>query len=97
MSTEKRYPKGHFVGIGIAIGIPLGIPIGIALGNIALGPAMGLPIGVAIGFALEHANNKNPIELSEEEMQKRRKLAWGGVIIGLIALATFLVVYSQLK
>ena len=97
MKIEKRYPKGHFIALGIAIGIPIGVPLGLALGNIALGPALGLPIGLAIGIALENAYNKNPIELSDEEMAKRKKLAWGGVVLGLIVLITLLVVYFQAR
>ena len=32
---KQRYPKRHFIGLGIASGMFLGMPIGFALGNIA--------------------------------------------------------------
>lgn len=78
---EKRYPKGHFIGLGVAIGIPLGMPIGFALGNIALGPAIGAALGVPIGIVLEKKKNPNPRPLTpEEEIIKKRNIT---ILLGL--------------
>jgi di/tricarboxylate transporter len=83
---KKQYQKGHFVGMGLAIGIPIGIPLGLAIGNIALGPALGLPIGLVIGFMLERKYNPNPIELSEKEVKKRKRVLRATLISGLTLL-----------
>jgi hypothetical protein len=97
MTTEKQYPKGHFIGIGLAIGIPIGIPIGLALGNIALGPVIGLPIGFGLGVALEKKYNNNPRELSEIEIQRKKTLSWMGLIVGLILFISVLSTYIFIK
>lgn len=83
MTSEKHYPRGHFIGIGLATGIPLGMLIGFVLGNIALGPALGLPIGLVFGMSLEKGYNKNPIELSENEKKNRDKFLWLVFLLGL--------------
>ena len=90
---KKRYHKGHFIGIGIAIGLPLGIPFGIAIDSIALGPAMGLPLGLAIGLAMESRLNKNPIEPTDEEKARQRRLSWIGVAIGVLLLISVIVLF----
>ncbi|WP_319508975.1 hypothetical protein [uncultured Methanolobus sp.] len=93
---EKRYPKGHFIAIGMAIGIPLGIPIGLLLGMIAIGPAIGVAIGVGIGTYLEKKHNPNPLPMTIEEEKQRKKilLALGGIfLLGLFAfVALFIMV-----
>ena len=93
VDKEKKYKKGHFIGIGLAIGIPIGIPIGIAMGNIALGPAMGLPIGLAIGYAMESKYNPKPIELTSEEKEKQNKWSLISIGIGLLVLAAIVYLY----
>ncbi len=70
---QKRYPEGHFLGIGFAIGIPIGMPIGLAMGNIAVGTAIGVAIGIPIGAALEKKYNPNPTRLTEEERRIRKR------------------------
>ncbi len=57
---QKKYRKGHFVGLWMAIGIAMfsgmGLPLAIAtdnMGLIGVGPAIGVAIGVAIGSAIE--------------------------------------------
>ena len=94
----KKYPEGHFLGLGIAIGIPLGIPIGLALGNIALGPALGVAIGVSIGVAMEeNAKKKRQIRKLTPKEEKARKrnifIGLGALILGLVAgVTTFFLV-----
>ncbi|KXS44590.1 MAG: hypothetical protein AWU59_406 [Methanolobus sp. T82-4] len=93
---EKRYPKGHFMAVGIAIGLPLGIPIGLLLGMIAIGPAIGVALGVAIGTYLEKKYNPDPLPVSPEDESKRKKIILVlGVIflLGVLALA-YLVMMS---
>ncbi len=97
MKSEKRYAKGHFIGIGLAIGIPMGIPIGVALGNIALGPAMGLPIGLGLGVIMEKKYNKNPRDLTEKEKMKQKRLSWIGVLIGLVLFIGIVLTYFLLE
>jgi len=89
----KRYNKGHFIGIGIAIGLPLGVPIGVAIGNIALGPAMGLPFGLIIGLLMEKKLNPNPIEISDEEKARQKKLSWIGIVIGILLLISVIALF----
>jgi len=93
MKDEKQYPKGHFIGMGLAIGIPIGMPIGLALGNIALGPAIGLPIGLGLGIAMEKSYNKNPIELTEKEKTKKKKMSLIGILVGLIVFVGIVLSY----
>ncbi len=97
MKNEKQYPKGHFIGIGLAIGIPIGIPIGLALGNIALGPAIGLPIGLGLGVAMEKKYNKNPIELTEKEKIKKKRMSLIGILVGLILFIAIVLAYFFTK
>ncbi|MBD3311114.1 MAG: hypothetical protein GF349_01290 [Candidatus Magasanikbacteria bacterium] len=88
MKIDQKYPKGHFIGQGLAIGIPIGIPIGLALGNIALGPAIGVGIGILLGIGLEKKYQKEgkirPRDESEKKLQKRNLIA---VVVALIILS----------
>jgi hypothetical protein len=87
-----KYPKGHYIGLGVALGIAVGLPIGIAMDNIALGPAIGLPIGLAIGAAWEkeHKDELRPLTEREEKLQQR---VIAGLAVLLIAgIAAFLIV-----
>lgn len=76
------YPKGYWLGRGIALGILLGVPLGIVLGisagniglGIALGPAMGLALGSAIGSLLEKKHKESLRPLTEEERRVQRML-----------------------
>ena len=94
---EKRYPKGHFVGLGIALGIPLGMPIGLALGNIGLGPMIGMILGIPIGIALEKKKNPNPRQLTKEEEKIRKRNLWIVLGLGILLFAAVLVLYFFLK
>ena len=84
---EKRYPKGHFIGLGIAIGVPLGIAIGLILGNIAFGPAIGASIGLPIGAVLENIKNPNPRSLTKKEQQIRKKILIITMVLGIVVLS----------
>ena len=86
-----KYPKGHYMGMGMAIGMGAGVALGVAIGNIALGPALGLPIGVAIGAAMEqrHADELRP--LTEKEQKLQRLAIIGGVLLLVAGVAVFFV------
>jgi hypothetical protein len=56
----KKYPEGHFIGIGMAIGIAFFSGFGIIfatatdnMGLIGIGPALGVSLGLAIGTGIE--------------------------------------------
>nr|WP_321496771.1 hypothetical protein [uncultured Methanolobus sp.] len=90
---EKRYPKGHFVAVGMVMGLPLGIPIGIVLGMIAIGPAIGLILGLGIGMYLEKKYNPEPLQMTPEEEAQRKKIILvlcGVFLLGIIAFAALL-------
>jgi hypothetical protein len=84
-----KYPKGHWMGIGIA----LGIPIGTALFFIAdlltgefgsmffLGPGAGAAIGVSIGAALEKKYKGQIRELTPREERRQRRLVLAGTLL----------------
>jgi len=75
-NNEKQYPKGHFIGMGLAIGIPIGVPIGLGL-----------------GAAMERKYNKNPIELTEKEKTKKKKMSFIGILVGLAVFVAIVLVY----
>ncbi|WMW23982.1 hypothetical protein RE474_07685 [Methanolobus sediminis] len=93
---EKRYPKGHFLAIGMVMGLPLGIPIGIVLGMIAIGPAIGLIFGIGIGLYLEKKYNPEPLPMTPEEEAKRQKniMLIGGIFLLGILMFIFLLLKS---
>jgi hypothetical protein len=93
---EKRYPKGHFLPIGMVMGLPLGIPIGIVLGMVAIGPAIGLILGIGIGLYLEKKYNPEPLPMTQEEESQRQKaiMLIGGIFLIGILMFIFLLLKS---
>lgn len=96
-----QYPKGHYLGMGIAIGIPLGfaimLPVGIAMDDITfgitLGPAIGTALGVAIGSSWEQKHEGELRPLTERELRTKRKgmlLLVGIVLLGVLAMLAVL-------
>ncbi len=94
---QKRYPKGHFIGIGYAIGIPLGVPVGLAMGNIAIGTAIGVGLSIPIGIALEKKYNPNPRTLTEEERRVQKRNLTIALGLGIIALIAGIAVYFSVR
>jgi hypothetical protein len=101
----KKYPKGHWMGVGIAVGLPIGVAIffiaDILIGEFGdmffLGPAIGVAIGVSIGAALEKKHEKEIRELTPQEERRRRLAVAAGVVLlvigalaGLLAFMAFL-------
>ncbi|MCQ6962514.1 DUF1269 domain-containing protein [Methanolobus chelungpuianus] len=90
---EKRYPRGHFMAVGMAIGIPLGLPIGLLIDMIVIGPLIGVAIGAGIGAYMEKKYNPNPLPISVEDDRQRKKIILalaGFFLLGLLALIALL-------
>ncbi|WP_342306158.1 hypothetical protein [Methanolobus sp. ZRKC5] len=83
-----KYPRGHYMGRGLAIGIVIGIPIAIALGSIFAGYMVGLVIGTFIGSNLEkkHEHELRPLTQKERELRKKTIMIFTALFaIGIIA------------
>ena len=89
MEKQKRYPKGHFMGIGIALGVPLGVPIWLSTGNPGMIGA-GIAIGVAIGAAMEGKYNKNPRPLTAREKKNKKRALLLGILLLITGALAFL-------
>jgi hypothetical protein len=102
---KKTYPKGHWMGIGIALGLPIGMAMffiaGMLTGEMssmfALGPAIGVSMGVAIGAALEEKYKGQIRELTPQEKKRQQRLVLAGLVIlvigalvGLLAFMAFI-------
>jgi hypothetical protein len=85
-----KYPKGHYMSLGIALGIALGLPIGIVMDNLALGPGLGVAIGVAIGAALEKKNKDKIRPLTKEEKKMQGRAAIIGLVLFALGILAFL-------
>jgi len=88
MKQKKTYPKGHFIGVGIALGIPLGLPLALSLGNLGF-IGLGIPFGLAIGIALEEDYKKKGL-IREPTKQEIDKMKYG-FILGITLLILFVV------
>lgn len=83
-----KYPRGHYMGRGLAIGIAIGIPIAIVLESIFAGYLVGLVIGTFIGSNLEkkHQHELRPFTQKEKELRKKTVLIFTALFaIGIIA------------
>jgi hypothetical protein len=97
-NKDKKYPKGHFVGmwtgIGIALFAGIGVPLSVATGNnglIGIGPAIGVSFGAGIGQAIEKKYEREGKirPLTPAEQKRRKRLVWVGTVVlalGLLAL-----------
>ena len=76
----RTYPKGHWMGVGIAIGFVIGMPTAVIFGILAdevvfgtvIGPSIGAALGVSFGIYLEkkHENSLRLLTPEEKKMQK---------------------------
>ncbi len=94
---QKRYPKGHFVGLGYAIGMPLCIVIGFVTDNISMGIVFGVALGVPIGAALEKKYNPNPKPLTEEEGKVKKRNLIIALGLGVVALIAGIAVFFTVR
>jgi hypothetical protein len=87
--SEKKYPKGHWMGVGIAVGLPVGVALFFILDLLTgkfgdmffLGPGAGAAIGVSIGAALEKKHEGRIRELTPQEERSRRRMVAAGVVL----------------
>jgi len=90
-----KYPKGHYLGLGMAIGIALGMPFGAALDIPSLGISFGLPIGLAIGLAWEKKNADKLRPLTKKEEELKKKMLW--ILVATMALGIAAFAYLALR
>ncbi|WP_340819333.1 hypothetical protein [Methanolobus sp. WCC4] len=86
-AATGKYPKGHYMGQGLAIGIAIGIPLAFALDNIFLGYMIGLVIGTVLGTRNEnkHEHELRPLTQRERELRKKTILIFGALFaLGLL-------------
>lgn len=88
---ERKYPKGHWMAVGISIGVAIGVAMGPIFENFGVGIAIGIAIGSGIGVSLEQKNKDN-IRPQTEQEQKRQKVAFviALTLIGLLLLTTLI-------
>ena len=75
---EKKYPKGHWMGVGIGFGMMFGVAlffiVDLLTGDFGdmffLGPGAGVAIGVSIGAALEKKYEGRIRELTPQEKNR---------------------------
>jgi hypothetical protein len=101
---DKKFPKGHFVGmwmgIGIAIFSGLGIPLSIITENfsfIGIGPAIGVGFGLSIGQSIENKYNKEGRirPLTETEKRNRKIILIVGIALLTLGVVAFLLMYLR--
>jgi 4-hydroxybenzoate polyprenyltransferase len=78
-----KYPRGHYMGQGLAIGIAIGIPIALILDNIFYGYIIGLVLGTFLGSRNEkkHENELRPLTPKERDLRKKMILIFGALFI----------------
>jgi ABC-type Fe3+ transport system permease subunit len=78
-----KYPRGHYMGQGLAIGIAIGIPIALALNNIFYGYMIGLVLGTFLGshYEKKHESELRPLTPKERELRKKMVLIFGALFI----------------
>ena len=89
-----KYPRGHYMGQGLAIGIAIGIPIAIVLDSIFAGYMVGLVIGTLIGSNMEkkHEHELRPLTQRERELRKKTIMIFAALFaIGVIVFALAIV------
>jgi hypothetical protein len=77
--SDRKYPKGYWMAVGISVGVAIGVALGPLFENIGIGIAIGIAIGSGIGTSLEQKYKDNLRPLAEQE-NKRQK--WG-LVLGL--------------
>jgi len=99
LKKNKKYPKGHFIGIWMSLGIAIfsgiGIPLSIIshnIGFIGVGPGIGVAIGLAIGQSIENKYQKEGKirPLTEAEKRTRRNLILVGIALFTLGILIFL-------
>lgn len=99
---SKKYPEGHFLGVGMMIGIIIfsgtGVSLSISTDNpalIGIFPGIGVAFGLAIGKSMEEKYRKQGLirPLTEQEKKARKRSQTMGFILlgaGIITIITIL-------
>ena len=62
-----KFPKGHYLGLGLTLGLLVGLVVDILVESISLGPAIGVAIGLALGSAWENKKKYKLRDLTSKE------------------------------
>ncbi len=93
-NSEKKYPKGYWMSVGISLGVAIGVALGPLFDNMGVGIGIGVAIGSGIGASLEQKNKDKIRPLTEQE-QKRQK--WGVIFgLGLVGILVLAMVVAYL-
>ena len=95
--TEQTYPKGHWMGVGIALGFIIGMPAAVIFGIVVdevvfgtiIGPSIGAALGVSLGAYMEKKHEKSIRPLTPEEKKMQKITVASGMLMlltGIIAL-----------
>lgn len=84
-----KYPRGHYMGQGLAIGIAIGIPLAFLLDNIFLGYTIGLVTGTILGTQWENKHESELRPLTEKERDLRKKTILVFAILLALGIAIF--------
>lgn len=103
LMDEKKYPKGHFMGIGLGIGLAVGFVAGFLIGKftgsrdlgLSVGPAAGLILGALAGLLLENKNKHRRRQMTVIERRRGRKIIFLTIIA--FAMLVFVSVMLLLK
>jgi len=102
--ADKKYPEGHFIGVGMAIGIAIFSGVGVTLststgnpGLMGIGPAIGILLGLAIGKSMEEKYRKQGLirPLTAKEIEARKKAKIVGLIALLLGIALLAVLFFR--
>lgn len=101
LDKNKKYPEGHFIGVGMAVGIAIfsgtGVVLSTSTGNpglIGIGPAIGVAFGLAIGKSMEDKYRERGLirALTKREKEARKKAKVFGLIALLVGMVAFLAI-----
>ena len=95
---KQKYPRGHWMSMGLAVGLALGFIAGyliwkftgITTTALATGPATGLIIGAVVGAILENHNKHRRRPMTAVEQARSRKVIWLTAIAMLMLLVVSL-------
>lgn len=94
----RKYPKGHWMAVGISIGVAIGVAMGPLFDNIGIGIAIGVAIGSGIGAALEQKNKDNIRPLTEQERKRQKwSVVIGMALVSLLFLALVITYFLAAK
>jgi len=75
----KKFPKGHYINLGLLLGMGLGMIFDKIV--------FGIPIGLVFGLALEKKNNHKLRKLTKEEIILNKRVTYVGIVVLVIGVA----------